>query len=534
MSIVSCSKSNTIVYDDNGNPIDSESGEILFLDDDLKPSDTKLDKNRVFYEIFVGSFSDSDGDGKGDLKGIINRLDYLNDGDPSSGKSLGIEGIWLTPIFRSPSYHKYDVTNYEEIDSSFGTMDDLKTLIEECHKRGISIILDLVINHTSTSNLWFTKFSNARKSEDTSDPYYDYYTVESDSSSKSSQYAYISGTTIRYECNFSSDMPELNYDNEAVREEMLKIAEKYLDMGVDGFRFDAGKYIYYGNNAKCAEFWEWYIGKLKEKHPDIYTVCEVWDSDSIALPYATSTECFNFTVSGAEGLITATAKKGNVNTYTSYVEKYISSIREKNETRIYVPFISNHDMDRSAGYNTMAGGTAQMAANLYILGPGSPFIYYGEEIGLKGTRGTANTDANRRLAMLWGDDDKVEDPTGTTYDSSKQTNGTVADQLRNPESMYNYYKKLIMLRKANPEIACGSYTALYFEGIKLGGFVSEYNGGKVCVIHNTSGSDVTVDLNDVLPGESLYVKSYIGLGEASLADTVLTVSGQTSAILRFN
>ena len=107
-----------------------------------------MDNNRVFYEIFVGSFSDSDGDGIGDLRGVINRLDYLNDGDPESGKSLGIEGIWLTPVFPSPTYHKYDVTDYYAVDPQFGTMADLEELIAGCHARGIKLILDLPLNHT--------------------------------------------------------------------------------------------------------------------------------------------------------------------------------------------------------------------------------------------------------------------------------------------------------------------------------------------------------------------------------------------------
>ena len=110
------------------------------------------DNYRTFYEIFTSSFSDTNGDGIGDLKGITNRLDYLNDGDVNSGKSLGVQGIWLTPIFQSPSYHKYDVTDYYKIDSSFGKLEDLKNLLDQCHKRNVKLILDLVLNHTSVNN----------------------------------------------------------------------------------------------------------------------------------------------------------------------------------------------------------------------------------------------------------------------------------------------------------------------------------------------------------------------------------------------
>ncbi len=510
---------------------DPATGEVLLGGDELAPAEVRGDHNPVFYEIFVGSFSDSDGDGTGDLRGIIERMDYLNDGDPASGKSLGVEGIWLTPIFKSPSYHKYDVTDYLAIDSSFGSMEDLEELIRVCHERGVKVILDLVINHTGKNNEWFRLFTDARKNGAENDPYYDFYSTRGEGMTPGRNYAPLSGTDVMYECNFSTDMPELNFDNPAVREEVLKIAEFYLEKGVDGFRFDAAKYIYLGQEPDNAAFWEWYLGELREDYPALYTVAEVWDSDPITLQYAGSTSCFDFTVSQAEGLISSTAKKGNVNTYTAYVEKYMKSLEERGDCAVYVPFISNHDMDRSAGYNTLASGYAEMAANLYLLGPGTPFIYYGEEIGMKGTRGAANTDANRRLAMLWGDGDTVKDPMGTTYGADKQTNGTVKSQSADPESLYSHYKKLLMIRRAHPAIADGTYEALYFEGLKLGGFVASDASEKVAVIHNTSGATVTVDLSEVLAGEKPVVSVSIGAGGASLDGSVLTMDGQTSTVL---
>ena len=132
------------------------------------------DNYRTFYQIFVGSFSDSNNDTIGDLRGIINRLDYLNDGNILSGESLGVQGIWLSPVFSSPSYHKYDASDYYTIDWRFGTEADLKELIDKCHERNMKLILDLVINHTSSSHPWFQAFKEARASGDTDNPYYDY------------------------------------------------------------------------------------------------------------------------------------------------------------------------------------------------------------------------------------------------------------------------------------------------------------------------------------------------------------------------
>lgn len=514
------------------------------VSDAYKTGEYSNTNSNVFYEIFVGSFSDSNNDGVGDLRGIINRFDYLNDGNPESGESLGVEGIWLSPIFKSPSYHKYDVTNYYEIDPKFGTMDDLKELVELAHSRGVKVILDMVINHTSSDNKWFQDFKQAHRSGNTESPYYDYYTFGNSGSDKGRIFYKITDTTEYYEGNFSSDMPELNYDNQQVRDCMVEVAKYYLtDIDVDGFRFDAAKYIYYGEQEKNVEFWCWYIDELKQIKPDIYTVAEVWDSDSITDRYEVALNCFDFTTAQAEGLIATTAKKGDVNAYTSYVQTYIDRIKEVNDDATIIPFIANHDMDRSAGYLNLTSGTAKMGANIYILGPGSPFIYYGEEIGMKGSRGGANTDANRRLAMRWGDGDSVKNPEGSTFEDSKQTNPTLSEQLTDENSLYTYYKTLIMLRKANPEIYLGKYEALKNENGKVGGFVSTYNGTSVVVIHNTLDSVQTINLLDAgvdsdIAG-SLRIVGVVGSGldyenpvGAEINNGVLTVSPQTSVILR--
>ena len=489
------------------------------------------DNARVFYEIFVGSFSDSNGDGIGDLNGIINRFDYLNDGNPNSGKSLGIEGIWLTPIFVSRSYHKYDVADYYTIDPSFGTQEDLDALIKICHERDVKLILDLPINHTARNNEWFSKFTIAHRNGDTTDPYYDFYSyyTQGETVPAGRNFAALSGTDIFFECNFSTDMPELNFDSPLVREELLKIARYYLGRGVDGFRFDAAKYPYFGDHDPNVEFWKEYLGTLRSEYPSMYTVAEVWDGDGITDRYYPATNCFNFTTSQAEGLIADTAKAGSAGKFTKYVEQYLKSIEGTNPDAMYVPFIANHDTDRAAGYLTTANGHMQMAANLYILGPGSPFIYYGEEIGLRGSRGGANTDANRRLAMLWGDGDTVKDPTGSTYRASSQIQVGVNEQKTDKDSLYTYYKKLIMIRKANPAIARGEYRSVSVDGSKVGGFVSTYQGKTVLVLHNPGGSAQTIDVSQF--GSFTTLRAFIGIEDAKLDGTTLTLGAQTSAVL---
>jgi len=491
------------------------------------------DNYRVFYEIFTGSFSDSDGDGVGDLNGVLNRLDYLNDGDPASGLSLGIEGIWLTPIFASPSYHKYDVTDYYAIDPQFGTLGDLQTLIDACHERGVKLILDLPLNHTGDQCEWFSRFYSAHLTGNDENRWYDFYsyvTLERDSKAPAG-YRQIGKTKDFYECNFSDSMPELNFDNEAVRQELLNVARFYLDMGVDGFRFDAAKYVYFGDNARSVEFWDWYLAELKALKPDIYTVAEVWDADAVTDAYYSATNCFDFTTSQTSGLIAATAQHGKVSAYTSYVDSYLDRIHAIREDAMIVPFIANHDTDRAAGYLTVASGNMKVAANLYLLSSGSPFLYYGEELGMRGSRGGANTDANRRLAMLWGDGDTVSDPVGTTYDPTKQVQETAADQMASAGSLYNYYKKLLLIRAAHPAIARGDYTPVSIPDSKLGGFVAEWEGERVCVLHNTTLSSAKLDLAELGLADFTTLSAFIGVEEADLTDGILYLGGQTSVVL---
>lgn len=503
-------------------------------------ADTTDDNYRTFYQLFVGSFSDSNGDGIGDLRGIINRFDYLNDGNINSGESLGVQGIWLSPVFTSPTYHKYDATNYYEIDPKFGTEDDLKELAALCESRNVKLIMDLAINHTSTQNEWFTKFKAARQAEASDDEYYDFYTcVDAEGRIAGNKYNKLQGcTNAYYECNFDAGMPELNFDNQKVRNETVNIAKHYMELGIDGFRFDAVKYIYYESNEKSAAFWEWYTGELRKVNPDIYLVGECWSDNSAILQYYNAFNCFNFASSQAEGAIAMSSKINlstqktpvGVDNFTNTIKKFYDSMKAKNPNGMYIPFLSNHDMDRSAGYLFASAHSAHMAANLYILCSGSPFIYYGEEIGMKGTRGSANTDANRRLAMLWGDSDKVADPEGTTYQKSKQTNGTVAEQLAADDSLLRYYQKLIRFRIEYPEIARGDYKeVIKTSNDRVGGFVIEYNGEKTFLIHNVAMQEAEVDLGDL---GFTKICGLIGQGNASLDGKKLKIGGQTTVVIK--
>ena len=501
---------------------------------ELPPMVDPIDDNyRPFYQIFVGSFSDSNGDGIGDLRGIINRMDYLNDGNINSGKSLGVQGIWLSPIFSSPTYRKYDASDYYKIDWRFGEESDLVELVELCHERNVKLILDLAINHTSNSHEWFLNFKEARINGDTENPYYDYYSCVTTAEKQNGiQYQKIAGVDCWYECNFDGGMPELNYDNPDVRQAMLDVAKYYLDLGVDGFRFDAVKYIYYGNTDRSVEFWKWYMEELRAIDPDIYCVGECWSGETEILEYYTAgLNCFNFAMAQAEGVVASAAKGTGISKYTNYIGSLQERIAEKYPEGMIMPFLSNHDMDRIAG-SFITENNMKMAANLYLLSPGSPVIYYGEEIGMRGSRGSESTDANRRLAMLWGDEDLIRDPVGTTYPASKQIESTVKTQLEDENSLYNYYCKLIGIRHKYPAIARGKYTAVSCGEKNLGGFIIEYNGEAIGLLHNNSTSEITIDLGVIKGYSFTKISDYVGVGSDKLNGTSLTVGPQTSVILK--
>ena len=492
------------------------------------------DDYRVFYHIFVGSFSDSNNDTIGDLRGVINRMDYLNDGDINSGNDLGVQGIWLSPIFSSPSYHKYDASDYYKIDWRFGNEDTLKELIELAHSRNVKVIIDLAINHTSNQHPWFKEFKQARIDGDTSNKYYNYYSCATENTRENGKtYQKIAGVDCYFECNFTGDMPELNYDNPEVKAEMLAVAKYYLDLGIDGFRYDAVKYIYFNDTNRSVAFWNWYNAELRAYKPDIYLVGECWSGDNEVVKYYGSMNCFNFSTAGAEGKIAVAAKGSGFTTYLNYIESYQDSIKNANKNAMMCAFLSNHDMDRIAG-TFINSANMKMAANLYLLAHGSPFIYYGEELGMRGSRASEATDANRRLAMLWGDGDRVKNPTGYTYPSDKQITTTVASQLEDPNSLLNHYAKVIAVRNKYEAIARGDYNAVTSSNSKFGGFYVTYKGEVLGIFHNVSTSSITIDINKCsgLDGNRFTQLLEVLGSSAKLEGNMLTIAANTSVILK--
>lgn len=440
-----------------------------------KPAEYKQPEvNSVYYEIYVGSFYDSDGDGRGDLLGVVEKLDYIQE-------ELGATGIWLMPISPSPSYHKYDVVDYMDIDPQYGTLEDFDTLIEAMDQRNMDLIIDLVLNHSSREHPWFLEAVEGMRSGNCTSKC-DYYTF---SETPQGRYNQI-GKDLYYESEFSDTMPDLNLDNQEVRGEIEGIAKFWLDRGVKGFRLDATSHFYNDDVEKNVEFIKWFNDYVLSIKEDAYIVGEAWKPQSIIQSmYASQISFFNFPLSQNNGMIVKSINSGDGAYLSKYVAQYQRTIREHNEDAIDSIFLSNHDNGRSAGYLTTLE-RQKLAASTYLLLPGNVFIYYGEEIGQTGS----GKDENKRLPMLWGEKQGMTlPPSGSDYKGTLEMN--VKDQMKSKESLWNHYKKVIAVRNEYPQISRGVAKSIDLENDDL--FAMELDG--IIVVHNFSRNKVSFESN---------------------------------------
>lgn len=495
------------------------------------------DKYRNYYEIFVNSFCDSNGDEVGDLQGIISQLDYLNDGDPNSGDDLGIDGIWLTPIMPSKSYHKYDVENYYDIDPEFGTLEDFDELIDECNKRGINVIIDLVLNHISSQNPLFTQ-AVEEVSEGKLDGNAEYFEIHKSSYFDSGTPTISLADGYQCEANFSSEMPEWNLNSEKTREEFTKIAKFWLDRGVAGFRLDACKF--YGNKSTDGtEFLQWFYDTCKEIKSDVYMVGENWSDDSdIQELYKSGVDSqFAFKFAQSSGLFVENIVTQNGAAIVKKVMNYDKKMKESNENAINALFLSNHDQVRIANSLEAQGlSYEKLAAALYMLFPGNSFIYYGEEIGIKAPNTT--NDAAYRTAMIFDTDDMPDifvNGIGNEFD--EPTGGGVKQQLEDKDSLLNYYRRIIKIKNQNPELARGTITGMEsFGSNNIGAYYVEYEGSKLMVIHNFSAKESkTLAITDDMIKNATVRADLVAESSdmhVELKDGKLTLPAQSTVILK--
>lgn len=469
----------------------------------------------VCYEIFVRSFYDSDGDGIGDLNGLTQKLGYIED--------LSARCIWLMPVAESPSYHGYDVTNYYKVEPDYGTNDDFKRFVAEAHRRGIRVLVDLVLNHASSDHPYFQAALR-----DTASPYRAWFRWAGTPGPKNQWGGdnwHRSPVRDEYYYGFFwSGMPDLNFETPAVREEAKRVARFWLEeMGVDGFRLDAVRHLVEegsqimntaGTYAALREFGQY----VRSIAPQSFTIGEVWDSTGALLAYYPDQldAYFAFEVSDA---IVEAVRKGSVGRLFSAILRL-----EREVSGRWSSFLRNHDQTRTV---TALGGdvaAAKLAATLLLTLPGLPFVYYGEEIGMTGDK----PDPRLRTPMQWRRAPGAGFTRGTPWEplQGDSLTATVEAGEADSTSLLHLYRRLIRLRAATPALGSGELLPLDAGRDAVAAYVRRVPGEDraVLVIANlgaTPLAGVTLTSPDpVLPSGRYVTRSLLGRAPASAPLTI--------------
>lgn len=457
-------------------------------------------RGAVFYEVFVRSFADSDGDGKGDFNGLTSRLDYLNDGNPATTTDLGVDALWLMPVFESPSYHGYDVVDYEKIDREYGTEADFDRFLREAHRRGIRVIVDLVVNHSSARHPWFVDAATGPSAR-----HRDWYLWRAADPGWTQPWGGSNGTWHKsgdayYYGVFWSGMPDLNWKNPEVRAEMARIAEHWLRRGVDGFRLDATRHLLEAEDAEgrgiladapeTHDALKDFAARVRAVDPKALLVGENWtETANIARYYGSADTVpggdelpmsFNFPLAKAIlGALRSEEAAGIAETLEEMAELYPPGALD-------APFLTNHDQTRLATELGNDPREQRSAAAILLTLPGTPFLYYGEEIGLQ--NGPGGKDEFKRTPMPWDASAGGGFTTGKPWQdfAPGKEQANVAAQRSDPSSLFTHYRRLIAARKASPALAQGKLELLTRGnvGSPVLAFLRHAPQETVLVIHN--------------------------------------------------
>ena len=445
--------------------------------------------NSVFYEVFVRSFQDSDGDGIGDLQGLIDRLDYLNDGDPETTSDLGITGIWLMPIHPSPSDHGYDVTDYRNINPSYGSIELFSTFVEAAHARGIKVIIDLVLNHTSNQHPWFQ--SSTYEPEGSFRDWYIWEDHYPGYQGPWGQQVWYAANGAFYFGLFSSVMPDLNYHSQAVRDEMFAVTAFWLDsLQVDGFRLDAIRHLFengqqFENQPETFIFLEEWRDFYKAVNPDAMSVGEVWADTYQVSPYVDGEGmdfCFEFAL--------AQDIRDGVRYHQPYMVRNQMTVVENEYPFLqYAPFLSNHDMDRVFNVLGEDMGEMKLAAAVHLTLPGIPFIYYGNEVAMQGE----GAHENIRRPMQWSSEANGGFTTGTPWLplNNNYLQYNVESMQDDEESLWHWYRTLIELRNEHEALRIGDYAEMVSSNAQILTFSRESDNQLVVVLHNFTTNTIS-------------------------------------------
>ncbi|API91167.1 MULTISPECIES: glycoside hydrolase family 13 protein [Virgibacillus] len=499
-------------------------------------------KEATAYQVYPRSFMDSNGDGIGDIQGVINKLDYIKD--------LGIDVIWLSPVYQSPNDDNgYDISDYQAIMAEFGTMEDFDQLLAEVHQRGMKLIMDLVINHTSDEHPWFIESRSSRDN-----PYRDYYIWHKGKNGQEpnnwasifggSAWEYDAKTEAYYLHVFSRKQPDLNWENPEVRQSLYDMVNWWLDKGIDGFRVDAISHIKKKSgfpdvpNPENKKYAPSFAGHMNQE--GIHTFLEELKQETFAnYDIMTVGEANGVTIEDAHLWVGEEQGKFNmvfqfehldlwgksisggldIHALKQILTKWQKGLEQKGWNAL---FLENHDQPRSVSTwgddKAYWQESAKCLATLYFLMQGTPFIYQGQEIGMTNVQFDSIEDYNdvsiknlyaeelengksheeimkiiwkngrdnSRTPMQWSNHENAGFTTGTPWlkvnPNYKQIN--VEDQLADPNSIYHYYRKLVQLRKENDIFVYGRYDLILEDHNQIYAYTRTQANQQVLIITN--------------------------------------------------
>ncbi|CDQ38757.1 glycoside hydrolase family 13 protein [Virgibacillus salexigens] len=511
-------------------------------------------KEAVAYQVYPRSFMDSNGDGIGDIQGVIDKLDYLKD--------LGIDVIWLSPVYQSPNDDNgYDISDYQAIMSEFGTMTDFNQLLEEVHQRDMKLIMDLVINHTSDEHPWFMESRSSRNN-----PYRDYYIWHEAKGNREpnnwesifggSAWEYDEPTNAYYMHVFSRKQPDLNWENPKVRQSLYEMVNWWLDKGIDGFRVDAISHIKKApgfpdmpnpENKKYVPSFDGhmnqkgihdFLAELKQETFDHYDIMTVGEANGVTVDDADlwvgeHKGKFNMVFQFEHLDLWGKSASGGLDIHAlkETLSKWQKGLESDGWNAL---FLENHDQPRSVSSwgndDRYWKESAKGLATLYFLMQGTPFIYQGQEIGMTNVQFASIDDYNdismknlyaeemangknhqdvmeiiwkngrdnSRTPMQWSSQEKAGFTTGTPWMkiNPNYRNINVAAQIKDPTSIYHYYKQLIQLRKQHPVFIYGKYDLSLADHDKVYAYTRTDGNQQMFIMVNLFEEEVLVSITD--------------------------------------
>ena len=511
-----------------------EHGELVSLEE---PRDPLWFKRAVFYEVLIRGFADSDGDGTGDIKGLTSKLDYL--------QWLGVDCVWLLPIYESPLRDGgYDISDFMKVLPEFGDLGDFVQLVDEAHKRGMRIIADLVMNHSSDQHPWF----QASRS-DPEGPYGDYYVwSDTDEPYSEARIIFVDTETSNWTWDpvrkqyfwhrFFSHQPDLNYENPAVQEAMIDVLKFWLDMGIDGFRLDAVPYLFEEaghngeNHPKTHDYLKRVRKEVDELYPDRVMLCEAnqWPEDVVEYFGEDGDECqmaFHFPLMPrlfmavrresrypiSEILANTPAIPGNCQWgifLRNHDELTLEMVTDDERDYMYAEYAKDPRMKSNVGIARRLApllensrDQIELFTGLLLSLPGSPVLYYGDEIGMgdniylgdrDGVRTPMQWNADRNAGFSTADPQQLYLPALLDPVYGYQAVNVEA-QMRSSSSLLNWTRKMLAVRKQHPVFGMGSYEELGSSNPSVLAFVREFGDDKVLCVNNLSRFPQPVELD---------------------------------------